>query len=170
MIWEGICIRFSDEFFAMSSAENHSVFALSPKPSYLKNIFSIHTSSNFRQKELLFYQNLEGIALWHSRTEYPPPGRNIRGGGGQIIRANFSRNIRLVWRLGIKGRGRAARSGSSNPLRPGSSLPLPPPLPSRRRCSGHPLGRPSPDLDLLLLGKAFPKPFLQWTRVKSHIS
>jgi hypothetical protein len=56
----------------MSSAENHSVFALSPKPSYLKNIYSIHTSSNFCQKEFLFFQNLEGIALWRSRPEYLP--------------------------------------------------------------------------------------------------
>jgi hypothetical protein len=55
----------------MSSAENHSMIALSPKPSYLKTS-SLCTRVHFSSKITFVFENLSLFALWRSRPEYPP--------------------------------------------------------------------------------------------------
>jgi hypothetical protein len=69
-----------DDFFTMSSAENHSMFALSPTPSYLKTSTLCTRVQFFCQKELLFLKILSGSVSGILGRNIRPHGRNIRWG------------------------------------------------------------------------------------------
>jgi hypothetical protein len=62
----------------MSSAENHSMFALSPKPSYLNLIYAHEFI--FLSKITSVFENFEWFSFWLSRPEYPPPWAEYPGG------------------------------------------------------------------------------------------
>jgi hypothetical protein len=84
------------------------------------------------------------------------PGRNIclpwaEYPRGWIIWAKFSQIIRRAWRLGIKGRGRAARSGSSYSPPPSFS-------PAATTASPSPPAELRPSLRPALTGFGSPPP------------
>jgi hypothetical protein len=56
------------------------MFALSPKLSYPKTS-NLCTRVHFSSKITSVFENFEWFSFWLPRPEYPPPGRNIWGGG-----------------------------------------------------------------------------------------
>jgi hypothetical protein len=99
----------------MSSAENHSMFALSPKPSYLKTS-NLCTRVHFFIKITSVFENLRLFAFWRSRPEYPSPWAEYPR--GRIFRAHFGQNIRVARGWVFKGRGQAALWAVLSPLCP----------------------------------------------------
>jgi hypothetical protein len=69
-----------DDFFAMSHAENHSMFALSPKPSYLKTSNLCTRVQIFHKKKLQFLKTLRASVSGIPGRNIRPHGWNIRGG------------------------------------------------------------------------------------------
>jgi hypothetical protein len=147
----------------MSSAENHSMIALSPKTSYLKTS-NLCTRVHFLSKITSVFKNCEWYVSGFPGRNIRPPGRNIRGAG--LSGSPWPDNPAGVAAEYKRG-GVGLPSGQFQPQPLGFPQPPPPPLRHRCRSSGHPLGRSSPEVVLLHLGRAFTKPFLEWMRVFS---